>query len=436
LGEISQVQSGVGFPKHLQGRSLGDYPFAKVVDIANAVKENHGVIEKAKNYLNDSELKVVGAKPFPEGTTLFAKIGEALRLNRRAINSLPILADNNVMGLIPDLHRISPRYLYYFTHTIDLSEYSQATTVPSVRKSDIVQIPIPLPPLAEQERIVARIEELFTQLDAGTAALKHVQVGLKRYKSSVLKAAFEGKLVSTEVSNEKATELMERVLGKEFERINEQVNSEKLSNIPLGWAFGKLENLIYIAGRIGWRGLKAEEYMPEGPLLLSVYNLNKGDLVDFCDVQHISQARYDESPEIILRENDILLAKDGAGIGKIGLVKELPGPATVNSSLLVIRASEIFIPKFLFYLLMGPKMQRIVRERISGSATPHLFQRDIKRFTLLIPPLSEQQHIVEEIDRRFSFVTEVEIIVSQNLKHISQLRQSILKSAFSGKLIL
>jgi type I restriction enzyme S subunit len=164
-------------------------------------------------------------------------------------------------------------------------------------------------------------------------------------------------------------------------------------------------------------------------------NLNKDDQVDFRDVSHISQERYEESPEIMLRKNDILLVKDGAGIGKIGIIKVLPGQATVNSSLLVIRASEIFVPEFLFYLLKGPQMQDVVRARITGSATPHLFQRDIKQFTLLIPPLDEQRRIILEVERRLSVVYELEQTIEANLVRAARLRQAILKRAFEGKLV-
>ena len=201
IGEIAIGQSGAGFPKPLQGKSSGDFPLAKVSDITNAVNENGGMLNKANNYLSAREAHKIGAKVFPIGTTLFAKIGEAVRLNRRAFVELPLLVEQQRNGAYPK-QISSPRFLYYYLHTIDLYEYSQATTVPSVRKSDVLQIEFPLPPLPEQERIVARIESLFTQLEAGVAALKRAQAALKRYKASVLKAACEGRLVEQEAGDE------------------------------------------------------------------------------------------------------------------------------------------------------------------------------------------------------------------------------------------
>ena len=132
--------------------------------------------------------------------------------------------------------------------------------------------------------------------------------------------------------------------------------------LPEGWVEAKLPELVYFAGRIGWRGLKAEEYTKSGPALLSVHNLNNGPSVDFTNVNCISVERYEESPEIKVRENDSLLTKDGAGIGKTGFVERLARESTVNSSLLLLRSLGALFPKFLFYSLMGPRMQRLVKQ--------------------------------------------------------------------------
>jgi type I restriction enzyme S subunit len=336
---------------------------------------------------------------------------------------------------------------------------------PNVNATKLARLQIPLPPPQEQQRIVAKIEELLTKLDAGVEGLKQLQVQLKRYRQSLLKAAVEGRVTAEWREQHKdelepADKLLEGILKErrekwEAEQLAKYESKSKkppnnwqdkykkpklpdttgLPELPEGWAYGKLEDLIYIAGRIGWRGLKAEEYTTEGPLFLSVYNLNLGRNVDFSNAYHISKERYDESPEIKLQNDDILLVKDGAGIGKIGIVKELKEKASVNSSLLVIRSGKVFIPEFLFYFLMGPSMQSIVKQRITGSATPHLFQRDIKQFILQIPSTKEQKKIVEEIERSLSVIEETESALKSELKRAQSLRQSILKCAFEGKIV-
>lgn len=345
--------------------------------------------------------------------------------------------------VIRPLRQIENRFIFWLIQTDDflnpLNQLQRGTSYPAVRDSDVFPQIIPLPPVPEQHRIVAKIEELFTKLDAGIEALKKIKVQLKRYRQAVLKYAFEGKLTqewreANKGKIEPASVLLEGVKARKSEKLP-LLDTSVFPRLPKGWSFGKLGDLIYIAGRIGWRGLKAEEYTKEGPLFLSVYNLNIGKYVDFNNSYHISEERYTESREIQLENDDILLVKDGAGIGKIGIVKNLKTKATVNSSLLVIRSGRIFIPEFLFYYLMGPDMQRVVKGRITGSATPHLFQRDIKNFRLLIPPLSEQHKIVEEIESRLSIADNVEKVAEQSFKQSERLRQSILKQAFEGKLI-
>lgn len=428
--EVGLVASGQT-PKGLENLSReGEIPFYKVSDMNRAGNETQ--MHDSAIYLNEKEIKQLKIRTFDAGTVIFPKRGGAIATNKKRILSKPSAVDLNIMGVTPQ--KVSSKYFYYWLSSIDLATLSDGSNVPQINHKDISPLSIPLAPLPEQERIVAKIEELFTQLEAGTSALERVQVGLRRYKASVLKNAFEGKLVPQQESGESVAELLERVIGEDYEKKIEPSALSKVPYVPSGWVYGKLENLIYIAGRIGWRGLKADEYTDDGPMFLSVYNLNMGDHVDFTDTYHISPERYDESPEIMLRENDILLAKDGAGIGKIGIVKGLPGLATVNSSLLVIRVSEIFIPEFLFYFLKGPQMQDVVRARITGSATPHLFQRDIKQFTLLIPPLEEQRRIVAEVERRLSVAREVESVVEKALARSARLRQAVLKSAFEGKL--
>jgi type I restriction enzyme S subunit len=181
-----------------------------------------------------------------------------------------------------------------------------------------------------------------------------------------------------------------------------------------------------LSGRIGWKGLTAKEYTREGPLFLSVHSLNYGDYVDFRDAFHISQERYDESPEIMLREGDVLICKDGAGIGKLGIVGELPSDTTINSSLLLIRAQECVLPKYLYFILSSPYFQKIVKSRLQGATTPHLYQRDISEFPVYLPSLSEQQRIVAVLDQTFAGLATVAANTVSNLKSAGELFETAL----------
>lgn len=200
----------------------------------------------------------------------------------------------------------------------------------------------------------------------------------------------------------------------------------------VGWKTLKLADVAELSGRIGWKGLTAKEYKTEGPRFLSVHSLNYGDFVDFRDAFHISQGRYDESPEIMLQSGDVLICKDGAGIGKVGIVGALPGPTTINSSLLLVRATAKIKPKYLYYILMSPYFQSIVQSRLEGATTPHLYQRDIAGFPIHLPPLDEQGRIVEVLDKAFIAIAAATANARANLTNANALFESYLRSIFDA----
>lgn len=238
LGEIAQVQSGYGFPDKYQGNSRGEIPFFKVMDISKTVIEGNIYMKEAENYISREECKLIKANPLRGGTIVFAKIGEAIKLNRRTILGQDSLVDNNVMGLYCEPNNLDNLFVFYFLLTIKLGDLSRATTVPSVRKTDVEQVPIPLPPLPEQHRIVTKIEELFTRLDAGVDALKKVNAQLKRYRQAVLKYAFQGKLTQEwreahTAELEPSSALFERI--KEERRKNSNAKYKEHLSVDRAW---------------------------------------------------------------------------------------------------------------------------------------------------------------------------------------------------------
>ena len=117
LAEIAEIVSGFGFPKHLQGKTEGELPFFKVGDISRVWNQGQKLLTHAEHYLSRKEAELIKTKVFPKGTVVFAKIGEAIKLNRRAILGQPSIVDNNVMGLIPRQGLVDTLYLYYYMLT-------------------------------------------------------------------------------------------------------------------------------------------------------------------------------------------------------------------------------------------------------------------------------------------------------------------------------
>ena len=129
--------------------------------------------------------------------------------------------------------------------------------------------------------------------------------------------------------------------------------------MPEGWKSVRLGDHTTVKARLGWKGLKAQEYLEDGIVFLATPNL-KGHQIDFDNVDYISQWRYDESPEIQLQENDVLVVKDGSTLGVSNFVRYLPRPATVNGSIAVIRTDSSLYPEFLYHFVNGEEFQSLI----------------------------------------------------------------------------
>lgn len=289
------------------------------------------------------------------------------------------------------------RYLYfsYISGVTDQMQ-SHSTGIRNLKFEEYKQIKIPIPPLQEQQRIVSILNEVFAAIAKAKA--------------------------NTERNLQNIKELFNSSLYNVF------------ANPGIDWEEKALGEVANTWGRIGWKGLTAKEYTTQGPLFLSVHSLNYGDYVDYRDAFHISQTRYDESPEIMLQPDDILICKDGAGIGKLGIVAQLPGPSTINSSLLLIRSKGGIRVKYLYYSLLSPFFQNIVKSKLMGATTPHLYQRDIVTFSIYLPPLIEQEQIVQKLERLSIQAKKLESNYQQKLNDLDELKKSILQKAFSGEL--
>jgi len=180
LAKVCNVLQGYGFPEVLQGKNEGKYPFCKVSDISRAVAENGGLLAEATNYVGDDELLKLRAKLIPKDATVFAKIGEALRLNRRAYVQKECLIDNNATGLKAIDGVADDYFVYLLSQLIDLDEHCGGA-VPSVNKSTLEEIEVVVPGTDEQKRIAASLSSLDDLITAQTqklAALKTHKRGL------------------------------------------------------------------------------------------------------------------------------------------------------------------------------------------------------------------------------------------------------------------
>lgn len=189
--------------------------------------------------------------------------------------------------------------------------------------------------------------------------------------------------------------------------------------IPSEWDFDTIGDSLYIKGRIGWKGLKKSEYIDRSDYRIingsNVVNNN----IDWFGCGYISEERYEESPEIMLKPNDIVMTKDGT-IGKLAIIRSLEQKTTVASGLFVIRVEDNSIDvDYLYYYFSSFYFKELVKSRIEGSVIPHLYQKDLVALKLPLPDLSEQKAI-SKVLRTLDDKIDVNNQINKTLENMAQ----------------
>lgn len=192
---------------------------------------------------------------------------------------------------------------------------------------------------------------------------------------------------------------------------------EYIGKIPNTWKLIRMKDCSYMKGRIGWQGLTADEFIDEGPYLVTGTDFDNGR-VDWNRSYHISEKRYNEATPIQLRVDDLLVTKDGT-IGKLAYIDYLPGKASLNSHLLVIRPlNNIFINKYLYWVLSSSIFEGYYKLVANGSTMDSLSQEKIGEFKFYIPYIKEQELIADYLEKKCS---EIDGIISKIEKQIEKL---------------
>ena len=203
---------------------------------------------------------------------------------------------------------------------------------------------------------------------------------------------------------------------------------EWLAEVPERWTTTKLGFESWVRARLGWKGLKAEEYVDDGFAFLSTPNI-KGRDIDFAGANFITQERFDESPEIKIQRGDVLLAKDGSTLGTVNIVRHLPRPTTVNSSIAVITPYERLVGQFLYYVFQSSHMEQTIEQAKGGMGVPHIFQGDINKFQITLPPTDEQTHIAAYLDRETAKIDALMAEQQRLMELLKEKRQAVISHA-------
>jgi len=195
LSQVAIIRNGYNYPIQYASNNNEGIPFFKVSNLAQIDECGNPYLSNTKHYICAADYKSRRLKPLKTGSIVFAKTGEAIKLNRRAILKQPSLIDNNMMGVISSSGKLDNMYLYYLLLSMQLQNLERATTVPSIRKSEVANIPIPLPPISEQLRIASEIEDRFASAYSLEKAISDNLQQASQLRQSIFYRAFAGKLI-------------------------------------------------------------------------------------------------------------------------------------------------------------------------------------------------------------------------------------------------
>lgn len=407
LGVVATVRSGIGFPLHFQGSVVGDLDFYKVGDISRAVASSSGQLREPQHRVSFEVAAKLKGTPIPKGATVFAKIGEAIHLNRRAMVVEDCLVDNNVMAVKAE-SAITDKLLFRFMQAQDLSELARSTTVPSIRKGDVESLMIPLAPLSEQTRIATQLDTLLTRIQSCNDRFDAIPALLKRFRQAVLDAATLGALTAE----------WREANGGDYE-----------------WKDVQLSDIAEVQGGVT-KDAKKQSVLDEEVPYLRVANVQRG-YIDLTEVKTIRVPRT-KLESLLLEKGDVLF-NEGGDLDKLGRgwvwEGQIPRCTFQNHVFRARLFDKENQPKFVSWWGNSRGLEYFIR---SGKQTTNLASINKKMLAALpirLPSPEEQAEIVRHVEALFALADRIEARATAARTQAQRLNSLVLAKAFRGELV-
>ena len=292
------------------------------------------------------------------------------------------------------------KYFYYWfskNFFAEVAKYTAKSSVDSVRRQMIAGMVIPLPSIEEQQKIVgilSDIDTLITNLQKLICKKKDIRQGTMQML----------------------------VTGK-----------KRLDGFSGDWVKINLAKNSRLKARIGWQGLTTAEYLDEGYSYLITGTDFKDGRINWNDCHYVNYDRYVQDPNIQVSNGDLLLTKDGT-IGKVAYISDLNRPATLNSGVFVVKPiTDAYTAHFMFYVLESSVFKEFLQQLSAGSTINHLYQKDLVKFDLYVPPTTEEQEAITGI----LFDMDLDIYkLEEKLSKYQKIKQGMMEDLLSGKVRL
>jgi len=446
LGLVAPVNPSTSF------NDLGpstDIPFIPMA----AVAEETGKIDlSARRPLHEVSK---GYVRFMEGDVIFAKITPCMENGKVApVVGLP----GRYAAGSTEFHVFRPaavdqRFLWYWLvgrafrgkakRNMSGSAGQLRVPVDYLRESDF-----PLAPLTEQRRIVARVDALFAEIAEGEAALDAARKGLDTFRRALLKAAVTGELTKDWRENNPVTEtgydLLARIIAERAAKGQAKgrgkraadappLDTAALPDLPEGWAWGTVDELLEFvtSGSRGWK----DYYADAGAIFVRAQNINSGTL-DLSDVAYVALPSNAEGLRTRLKVGDVLVTITGANVTVSALVSHEIPEAYVNQHVALLRPLKIDVSDYLLLWLQAEGAGKTQLTKAAyGAGKPGLNLDNIREVFIAIPPPAEAAEILRRVSEALAASTDTLATLDAEAADAARLKQSILKSAFEGRLV-
>lgn len=417
LADIGAAQTGTTPSKADHDAFNGDIPFIKPADI----------LPNSIDYSNESLTRhgaESGSRLAPSGSLLMVCIGTIGKCNLIEREC----AFNQQINSLTPVDAVDSRYLLITARSRSFQDAawkkSSSTTIAILNKGKWLSIPVPLPPLAEQKRIVAKVDELMAlcdrleaqQQDRETRHAALARASLARFaaaptpanlpflfhpsyaippadlRKSILTLAVQGKLVPQDPNDEPAETLCEP---------DEELAAASSFEVPNGWIWTRLAKLAEINGGFAF---KSTAYTEEGTRVVRISDFDEFGFKDHKVVRHPFSA---DLQKFTLEEQNILMAMTGGTVGKSYFVRSMPEPMVVNQRVATIKVSDSALPSYIDIVIRSEMTQEVIR-KAKNSTNDNISMGDIKGFAIPLPPLAEQRRIVAKVEQLMALVDVLE----------------------------
>lgn len=442
-----------------------DHPDAEYIGLEHVQSHTNKIIESAKASTVNSS-----CASFSAGDVLYGRMRPYLnkvvrpKFGGLASAEFIVFSQSTAFDLDFLLKRISANDFLQFA----CSQYEGDR--PRVKFEQLGKFQVNLPPRAEQTRIVAKLEELLTDLDHGVAELQAAQKKLGQYRQSLFKAAVEGQLTAhwraqqqqqataCGQAPETGAQLLARILTERRQRWEAkqrakfaeqgktppknwqskypepvQPDTTGLPKLPQGWVWASVDQLseLITSGSRGW----ADYYSNSGATFIRSQNINK-DFLDLTDIAYVMPPEGGEGSRTKVEIHDLLLTITGANVGKAAHVKSALAEAYVSQHVALIRPVDKSISIFLhLYLTAEAGGRGQLNKWAYGAGKPGLNLQQVGSVLLPICSSHEREELEKILMTQFTAIDEQLISITQALKQATAQRQNILRAAFAGELV-